>query len=467
MNGDLGTTIEAQRERRQRQGSGKLAQCKCHSPKPLNRCSVTRQHWEPCQQRILPASGTTTNTIAQPFTVGSNEYSLNYIQVDFAAPSQSVEVRVCAEDSTAGKAGSIDCSQYTGETTPSAGLHTYELAVEKILSASKRYYVVICGTAGSISVHLTDGTNEVRDLGWNLEDSHVAGVDDGNTTPLNQWTSGIGIAKVKLIGYQIVTGQAPTPTPSPTPSPTPTLTPTATGSPTATPTITPTPTVTPTGSPTATPTITPTPTPTGSATATPTVTATPVAGPGVAPSGLRVEARTQTTATISWIPGADATRHIVIAQASGEPLLNFQLGGGARSYTFTGLKPKVYRYTVIAMDANGNYSAPDGTSYSASVTGSGPPAQNVKPTGLSVNRTGSTATLTWTPGPDAVTQIAAARRQGDRASMQVSGSLNGAAGSYTFTGMKQGAYEYLVIGLDANGNFRGADGTWYFAAATD
>ena len=124
-------------------------------------------------------------------------------------------------------------------------------------------------------------------------------------------------------------------------------------------------------------------------------------------------------------------------------------------------------FTVLAMDANGNYSAPDGTSYSASVTGSGPPAQDVKPTGLSVNRTGSTATLTWTPGSDAVTQIAAARRQGDRASMQVSGVLNGAAGSYTFTGMEQGPYEYLVIGLDANGNFRGSDGTWYFAAATD
>ena len=62
-----------------------------------------------------------------------------------------------------------------------AGLHTYLWPlwrVEKILSASKRYYVVICGTAGSISVHLTDGTNEVRDLGWNLEDSHVAGVDE-------------------------------------------------------------------------------------------------------------------------------------------------------------------------------------------------------------------------------------------------------------------------------------------------
>ena len=119
------------------------------------------------------------------------------------------------------------------------------------------------------------------------------------------------------------------------------------------------------------------------------------------------------------------------------------------------------------MDANGNYSVPYGTSYSASVPGSGPPAQDVKPTGLSANRTGSTATLTWTPGSEAATQIAAARRQRDMASLQASGTLNGAASSYTFTGMKQGTYEYLVIGLDANRNFRGADGTWYFAAATD
>ena len=64
--------------------------------------------------------------------------------------------------------------------------------------------MVICGTAGGISVHLTDDTNEVRDLGWSLEDSHVAGVDDSNSTPLNQWTEGDGIAKVKLIGYRIV-----------------------------------------------------------------------------------------------------------------------------------------------------------------------------------------------------------------------------------------------------------------------
>ena len=86
---------------------------------------------------VFSATGA-TSTIAQLFTVasGQGEYLLGYIQVDFAS-SSGVEVRVCAEDSAAGKVPGSDCSQYSGTMAPSAGLHTYELASEKILSPAR------------------------------------------------------------------------------------------------------------------------------------------------------------------------------------------------------------------------------------------------------------------------------------------------------------------------------------------
>ena len=394
-----------------------------------------------------------TNTIAQPFTVGPDEYSLNYIQVDFASSSSGVQVRVCAEDSPPKQEyPDSDCSQYTGpEDSVPAGLHTYSLASEKILSASKRYYVVIC--LGSGSVHLTNDTSEVRNLGWSLGDRHATG-NDGNASPtLDNWPSGDGTAKVKLIGYQIPTGQAPTPTPSPTPTETPTLTPTATGSPTATPTITQTPTPTPTGSPTPTPTITPTATPTGSATATPTVTATPEAGPGVAPSGLRVAERTRSTATLSWIPGMDATGQVILATTRGDTKFDLNLRSDARSYTFTGLEPKVYTYFVVGIDTSGSYKAPSGSIYSASVTDNGPPVLDAKPKNLSVRRTGNTAILSWTPGTQAASHIVAAVIEGDSSATQVSPWLAADTDSYTFGGLKQGVYTYYVLARDRYGDY--------------
>ena len=414
-----------------------------------------------------------TNTIAQRFTVGPDEYKLTYIQVDFASASTGVQVRVCNEDSATVGQNSGDCTRYPGIETPSAGLHTYELPGGKEVSADESYYVVVCGSDNMMSVHLTDDTNEVRGLGWSLDDSHVTG-DDRGSLSIDNWPSGDGIAKVKLIGYRIDTTQAPTPTPSPTPTPTPTetptptLTPTATGSPTATPTITPTPTPTPTGSPTATPTITPTPTPTGSATATPTVTATPAAGPGVTPSGLRVSARTQTTATITWVPGADATGHAVLAIAGDDLKFNVDLDGQARSYTFTGLRQKIYTYYVFAKDASGSFRTAGGTTYAPTpLTGPGPPPLDVKPTGLSVVRSGTTAILTWTPGADAASQIVAAMIPGDRSSRQLVSNLSATANSQAFTGLKQGVYTYHVLAFDAYGNLSAPDGSYYYASVTE
>ena len=425
-----------------------------------------------------------TNTIAQPFRVGQDEYSLSYVQVDFASTSGGVEVRVCAEDSIA-RSSDGDCLQYTGPAAPSAGLHTYYLASEKILSAGKRYYVVVC--LGSGSVHLTDDTNEVRALGWSLGADHVTGDDTDTTTPLKDWTSGDGIAKVKLVGYQIPTEQAATPTPTPTatptetptPTPTPTVTPTGTPTPTPTPTATgsptPTPTITPTPTSTATPTITPTPTATpapGTPTATPMATATAAPVPGVAPRDLRVAARTQTTATITWTPGADATGYIAIARIPGESVslwkISERLDGEARSYTFTGLRQKIYTYFVYALDASGSIlQRVDGSLFSISVVGSGPPALDVTPRGLSVVRSGSTAILTWTPGSDAASQVVAAEISGDRSSRQIFRNLSATANSQAFTGLKQGVYTYVVLAFDTYGNFSAPDGTFYYGWTTD
>ena len=403
--------------------------------------------------RLFSASNA-TNTIAQRFTVGPDEYSLSYIQVDFASASTGVEVRVCAEDSIAKPGTGYNCSQYTGPEAPSAGLHTYYLASEKILSAGKSYYVVVCGSDDSLNVHLTDDTNEVRDLGWSLGDSHVTGLDSGSLT-LDNWTSGDGIAKVKLIGYRIDTEQAPTPTPTVTPTPTPTATPTPTGSATATPT------------PTPTPTATLTPLPAGSPTATPTVTVTPMSVAGVAPSGLRVATRTRSEATLTWTPGADATSQAIVAITGGDTKFALNLRSDARSHTFAGLLPQVYTYHVIGFDVSGEYKSASGNLYSASVTDNGPPKLRAKPTGLNVRRTGGTAILSWTPGPDAAGHIVAAEISGDKSSRQISPSLAADTDSYTFGGLKQGVYTYLVLAVDQYGNYQASDGSWYYDWTTD
>ena len=301
---------------------------------------------------------------------------------------------------------------------------------------------------------------------------------------------------MKLIGYLIPTGQAPMPTPSPTPLPTPTETPIPpTQTPTPMPTETPTATVQPAdatataqANETATaqqanvdatataqaatataqaatatalalagnPSAQATATAQANATATAQAgmpTATPVAGPGVAPSGLTVAERTRSQATISWIPGADATSQAVAAITSGDTKFDLNLRSDARSYTFTGLRPQVYTYYVIAADSSGSYRAPSGSTYAASVTDSGPPVLDAKPKNLSVRRTGNTAILSWTPGTEAASHIVAAHIPGDDSSTQLSASLAANTDSYTFGGLKQGVYTYYVLALDQYGGY--------------
>ena len=312
--------------------------------------------------------------------------------------------------------------------------------------------MVVSGTSGS--VRLTDDTGETASQGWSLGNSHITGKEGVG------WTSKRNVAaKVKLIGRSTEA----TPTPTETPTPTPTLTPTATPTGTLTPTVTPTPTMTPTGTTIATPTPTPTPTMTATATPTsmgtplPTATAIPVAG--VAPSGLMVN-RTASSAVISWIPGADATGHAVLAITEGDTKFNIELDGGARSYTFTGLRQKVYTYYVLGKDESGGFVAPNGSLYSVSKVGSGPPALDVKPSGLKVVRSGSTAIITWTPGADAASHIVAAIISGDSSSLQ-SSTLSATANNYAFNGLKVGVYTYVVAGVDPYGSIRAPDGSYY------
>ena len=390
-----------------------------------------------------------SNSIAQPFMAGGGiEYSLTHVEVDFDADADAdVQVQVCPKDGGANRPDFSACSNYAGEASPSAGLHTYELRGGKAISAGGSYYVVVSGTSGR--VRLTDDTGEAASHEWSLGNSHITGKKGVG------WRSRINVAKVKLIGRSTEA----TPTPTETPTPTPTLTPTGT----LTPTVTPTPTMTPAGTTMETPTPTPTPivtvtaTPTSMGTPLPTATAIPVAG--VAPSGLMVN-RTASSAVISWIPGADATGHAVLAITEGDTKFNIELDGGARSYTFTGLRQKVYTYYVLGKDESGGFVAPNGSLYSVSKVGSGPPALDVKPSGLKVVRSGSTAIITWTPGADAASHIVAAIISGDSSSLQ-SSTLSATANNYAFNGLKVGIYTYVVAGVDPYGSIRAPDGSYY------
>ena len=404
-----------------------------------------------------------TSTIAQQFRAGDRGYSLTHVQVEFEDGSDKVTdaatVKVCSMQS--GEPNLDDCSEYIYDGLAFDGIHTYELEGGKDISARASYYVVVKGTNGM--ARLTEDTSETASHGWSLGNSHLSkGKED-----TDEWmTIRDSVVKVKLIGRSL--DAIPTPTPTPTSTATPTPTPTPSGTVTATPTPTSTPngtvTATPTGSTDAT--ATPTVTPSGTVPATPTATAMPVAG--VTPSGLRVEMRTQTTATITWIQGADATGHAVMAIAGGDTKFNLDLDGEARSYTFTGMRQKVYTYYVIASDASGNYRAPDGTLYMPQpLEGPGPPPLDVAPSGLSVLRSGTTAIISWTPGADAARQIVAAEIAGDESSRQPALEIDATASSHAFTGLKQGVYTYHILAFDAYGNYSAPDGSLYYGWVTD
>ena len=426
-------------------------------------------------------SSSSTLPIAQPFKVGGGEYELEYVQVDFDTTSNptppssegesGIKVRVCPEKSGGGGAPDFSagaCSEFTDDMAPSDALHTYRHQGGITVSRGKTYYVVVSSTATNETgrVWLTNDSSANPSLGWSLINKHYSTSTADGVVTLNNNTdwdeTRSVVARMKLVGLPI--GDVPptrtptvTPTPTPTVTPTPTITPTPTTTPTPTPTATPTPTPGP-GTPTVTPTLTATPTitptATGSPMPTPTATVAPV--PGVAPSGLMVVERKRSEATIEWIPGADAASQWVVAMTSGDWKFDQNLRGDTRRYTFTGLRPQAYTYYVIGIDSNGKHQDADGNTYLDLTTDSGPPKPNAKPTGLSVERDGSTgvsATLRWTPGPDAVSHIVAALIPGDDTATQPSPWLADSANSYTFGALKTGVYTYYVVARDQYGDY--------------
>ena len=162
-----------------------------------------------------------------------------------------------------------------------------------------------------------------------------------------------------------------------------------------------TPTVTPTPTPTVTPTPTITPTPTTTPTPTPTATPTPTPGPGTP----------TVTPTLTATPTITPT-------ATGSPMP-----------TPTGSPVPTPAATAA-------------------------PVPGVAPSGLMVvERTQTTATISWIPGADAEGYMAIARLPDESfGSWKISGSLDGATRIYTFEGLKQKIYTYTVYPLDASGN---------------
>lgn len=95
------------------------------------------------------------------------------------------------------------------------------------------------------------------------------------------------------------------------------------------------------------------------------------------------------------------------------------------------------------------------------------PALDVAPTGLTVDRPGggATATLTWTPGADAAMQYVVAYKQSADVDV-ILGSLEfeikgGDDTTHTFNDLGTGAYVFIVVGEDANGNMEDSAGNLY------
>ncbi len=79
-----------------------------------------------------------------------------------------------------------------------------------------------------------------------------------------------------------------------------------------------------------------------------------------APTNLRVQNRTFTSATLSWSPSADNSGWVMYeVQASALPRSLVRFGSTTPSKTVTGLTPGLnYTVSVVALDGSGNRSAP-------------------------------------------------------------------------------------------------------------
>ena len=96
------------------------------------------------------------------------------------------------------------------------------------------------------------------------------------------------------------------------------------------------------------------------------------------------------------------------------------------------------------------------------------PNPGYTPMDLAVNMSsdGTSATLSWRPGDDATKQVVVALDPNDLLASAIAtlAEIDAEANSYTIGGLTAGVnYIYIVLGYDANGNYKDADGNLYSA----
>lgn len=123
-----------------------------------------------------------------------------------------------------------------------------------------------------------------------------------------------------------------------------------------------------------------------------------------------------------------------------------------------------YRMTYTATDENGDSAS---LTFMITVCAAGmdctptmlEPNPGATPVDLMVERSGTSATITWRPGDDAASQLVAAVDLNDivASARATSSVLGGDADTHTFTDLTEGvSYTYIVIGFDADGNYMDA-----------
>ena len=161
--------------------------------------------------------------------------------------------------------------------------------------------------------------------------------------------------------------------------------------------------------------------------------------------------------------------------------LNFDADPDTRSLSGTatlaaGTPYEVRMMTYTATDKDGDIATSmymlricDPDAVSDCVGGGGPVDMEnpgSKPMDLVVSRDGTSADMTWTPGDDASKQEVAAIDPADPQGsiIATAAELGGDAETHTFSGLTAGVmYIYVVVGYDADGNYKDADGNGYWA----
>lgn len=122
--------------------------------------------------------------------------------------------------------------------------------------------------------------------------------------------------------------------------------------------------------------------------------------------------------------------------------------------------------TIMVM-AEKEYGSTSTDTYTVTVTRAEAPANpGPKPMGLTVDRDGASAMLSWTPGADSSKQAVVALDPSNLIASAIAtfAELGADEDSYTISGLTAGVnYTYIVLGYDSDGNYKDADGNLYTA----